>query len=107
MIEGLTNLLVHRDYSIVGSTARVWIFDDRLDFINPSRTNGTTRKSIELGATEHTNPRLHHIFTSEEYGIERAERGIPALRRSHHAIARREPRISSIADEFRLELYGV
>jgi len=29
------------------------------------------------------------------------------LRRAHHAIARREPRISLLGDEFRLELYGV
>jgi predicted HTH transcriptional regulator len=107
VIEGLTNLLVHRDYSIVGSSSRVLIFDDRLEFINPSRTNGATRKSIEYGATEHLNPRLHHVFTSGEYGIERAARGIPALRRDHHAIARREPRISLLGDEFRLELYGV
>jgi len=107
VIEGLTNLLVHRDYAMVGSNARIYIFDDRIEFINPSRTNGTTRKSIELGATEHTNPRLHHIFTSEEYGIERAERGIPALRRAHRAISRREPRISLVSDEFRLELDGV
>jgi predicted HTH transcriptional regulator len=103
----LTNLLVHRDYAIVGSSARVLIFDDRLELINPSRTNGTTRKSIELGATEHTNPRLHHVFTSHEYGIEKAARGIPALRRAHTAIARREPRISLLGDEFRLELYGI
>lgn len=107
VIEGLTNLLVHRDYSIVGPGARVLIFDDRLEFINPSRTNGTTRKSIELGAAEHTNPRLHHVFTSAEYGIERATKGIPALRRAHIAISRREPRISLLGDEFRLELYGV
>jgi ATP-dependent DNA helicase RecG len=111
VIEGLTNLLVHRDYSIVGSNAgpgaRVLIFDDRLELINPSRTNGATLKSILYGATEHMNPRLHHVFTSKEYGIERVERGIPALRRAHHAIARREPRISLLGDEFRLELYGV
>jgi predicted HTH transcriptional regulator len=98
---------VHRDYSVIGSNARVLIFDDRLEFINPSRTNGATRKSIELGATEHPNPRLHHIFTSEEYGIERGERGVPALRRAHRAFARREPRISMLGDEFRLELDGV
>jgi hypothetical protein len=85
----------------------VLIFDDRLELINPSRTNGATRRSIEYGATEHPNPRLHHIFTSEEYGIERVERGIPALRRAHRTIARREPRISLLGDEFRLELYGV
>jgi ATP-dependent DNA helicase RecG len=106
VIEALTNLFVHRDYSIVGSPARVLIFDDRLEFINPSRTGGATRKSIEYGASEHPNPRLHHIFTSVEYGIERAPRGIPALRRSHHAFTRREPRISLLGDEFRLELYG-
>lgn len=107
VVEGLTNLLVHRDYSIVGLGARVLIFDDRVELINPSRTNGATLKSILYGATEHMNPRLHHVFTSREYGIERVDRGIPALRRAHHAIARREPRISLAADEFRLELYGV
>jgi len=106
VIEGLTNLLVHRDYSIVGSTSRVLIFDDRLEMINPSRTNGTSRKSIELGATEHHNPRLHHVFTSKEYGIERTNRGIPALRRAHRAVTRREPRITLGADEFHLELFG-
>jgi predicted HTH transcriptional regulator len=107
VIEALTNLFVHRDYSIVGSPAQVLIFDDRLEFINPSRTSGATRKSIEYGASEHLNPRLHHIFTSVEYGIERAARGIPALRRAQHSFARREPRISLLGDEFRLELYGV
>lgn len=107
VIEGLTNLLVHRDYSIVGSSARLLIFDDRLELINPSRTNGATLKSIFYGATEQMNPRLHHVFTSKEYGVERVDCGIPALRRAHQAITRREPRISLVGDEFRLELYGV
>ena len=107
VVESLTNLLVHRDYSIVGSIARVLIFDDRVELINPCRVNGATLKSIQYGATEHRNPRLHHIFTSSEYGIERSARGIPALRRSHYSFARREPRISLLGDEFRLELYGV
>src|SRR5436190_11728786 len=108
VIEGLTNMLVHRDYSIIGSNAgsnsRLLIFDDRIEMINPSRTNGATLKSIQYGATEQMNPRLHHVFTSKEYGIERVDRGIPALKRAHQAITRREPRISLAADEFRLEL---
>src|ERR1041384_3343365 len=110
VIEGLTNMLVHRDYSIIGSNgsgARVLIFDDRIELINPRRTNGATLKSILYGATEQMNPRLHHVFTSKEYGVERIDRGIPALRRAHQAITRREPRISVLGDEFRLELYGV
>jgi ATP-dependent DNA helicase RecG len=106
VVEALTNLIVHRDYSIVGSTSRVLIFDDRVELINPRRTEGI-RKSVEYGATLPPNPRLHHIFTSEEYGIERAKRGIPALRREHRAFTHREPRISLLGDEFRIELYGV
>lgn len=106
IIEALTNLIVHRDCSITGTHSRVLIFDDRVEFINPSRTAGT-RKSVEYGATLPPNPRIHHVFASAAYGIERAQRGIPALRREHRAFTRREPRISLLGDEFRLELYGV
>ncbi|HSF23476.1 MAG TPA: RNA-binding domain-containing protein [Blastocatellia bacterium] len=106
VIEALTNLIVHRDYSIVGSPSRVLILDDRVEFINPSRTAGT-RKSVEYGAMLPPNPRIHHVFTSAAYGIERTQRGIPALRREHRAFTRREPRISLLGDEFRLELHGV
>ena len=107
MIEAMTNLLTHRDYSIIGLHSRVFVFDDRMEFINPCRTNGATKKSVEYGATSQQNPRLHRIFTSVEYGIEPARRGIPALRRAHYAFTRREPRMSLLGDEFRLELYGV
>jgi ATP-dependent DNA helicase RecG len=106
ILEALTNMLVHRDYSMIGTGSRIHIFDDRLEFINPCRTNGTSKRSIEYGVTLHPNPRLHHVFTSAEYGIESARRGIPALRRAHYGFTRREPRISLLNDEFRLELYG-
>jgi ATP-dependent DNA helicase RecG len=107
VVEALTNMLVHRNYSIVGMPSRVLIFDDRMEFINPSRAGGATRRSIEYGVTAYENPRLHHIFTSPEYGLEPARRGIPALRRAHYGFTRREPRISLPGDEFRLELYGI
>lgn len=107
VIEALSNLLAHRDYSISGLRSRIFIFDDRVEFINPCRTNSVAKKSVEYGATAQSNPRLHHIFTSAEYGMERARHGIPALRRAHYAFTRREPRISLLGDEFRLELYGM
>ncbi|HSB11425.1 MAG TPA: RNA-binding domain-containing protein [Blastocatellia bacterium] len=107
VLEALTNMLVHRDYSMVGPNARVLIFDDRVAFVNPARTNGATPKSIEYGATLQPNPRVHHIFTSTEYGIESVQRGVPALKRAHLAFARTDPRISVLGDEFRIELYGV
>jgi len=107
VVEALTNLLAHRDYSIAGLDSRIFLFDDRVEFINPCRTSTATKRSVEYGATAQANPHLHHIFTSAEYGIESARRGIPALRRAHYSFTRREPRISLLGDEFRLELYGV
>jgi len=107
VIEALTNLLVHRDYALVGSSSRVLIFDDRIEFINPSRTEGTRKKAVDYGAATRINPRLHHILTRDEYGLETARRGIPALRRAHYVFTRREPRISLLGDEFRLELCGI
>ena len=107
VLEALVNMFVHRDYSAVGMPARVRVFDDHLEFINPSRTGAATKKSIEYGAILKQNPRLHHIFTSAEYGIEPVHRGIPALRRAHYSFTRREPRISLLNDEFRLELFGI
>ena len=107
VLEALTNLLVHRDYAMAGTPSRVLIFDDRMEFINACRTNGATKKSVEYGAMLRLNPRLHRVFISPEYGIEAARRGIPTLRRAHFAFTRREPRLSLLNDEFRLELYGI
>jgi ATP-dependent DNA helicase RecG len=107
VLEALTNMIVHRDYSMAAPHSRVLVFDDHIELTNPSRTNGASKKSVEYGATLRPNPRLHHVFTSAEYGIESARRGVPALRRAHYAFARREPRISVTGDEFRLELFGV
>jgi ATP-dependent DNA helicase RecG len=105
--EALTNLIVHRSYSTIAQPSRVLIFDDRLEFINPFKNEDDTKKSIEYGVAAKPNPRLHRVFTSAEYGLERIRRGIPALRRAHHAFSKREPRISLQADEFRLELRGI
>src|SRR5262249_20483154 len=56
-VEGLKNMLVHRDYSIVSTDARVLVFDDRIDLVNPYRTNGTTKRAVEYGAISRLNPR--------------------------------------------------
>ena len=45
--------------------------------------------------------------TSAEYGIKVRRRGLPALRRAHYSFTRREPRLSLLNDEFRLELAAV
>jgi hypothetical protein len=83
------------------------LFDDRIEMINPCRTNGATKRTVEYGAISRLNPRMHHVLGSPEYGIESATPGIPALRRAQLAFARREPRLSLLGDEFRLEIAGV
>ncbi|HLG14162.1 MAG TPA: RNA-binding domain-containing protein [Blastocatellia bacterium] len=107
VIEALSNMLIHRDYSIVEPASRVLMLDDRIEFVNPSRSDGVPAKSVEYGASARRNPRLHRVFTRPEYGAEPAHRGIPALRRAHYNFSRREPRIALANDEFRLEIYGV
>jgi ATP-dependent DNA helicase RecG len=107
VIESLTNLLMHRDYSMVGSPSRVLLFDGKIEFINASRSDGASKRSVEYGVPGRRNARLHHIFTSLEYGVERAGRGIPALRRLHYEFTKREPRLSLLGDEFRFEIYSV
>ena len=107
IVEALTNLIVHRDYSVVGTFSRVQVFDDRVEMTNPSRNQALTTKSVEYGATSRPNPRLHRTFTSSEYGTEPALRGIPSLSRAQYSFARRKPKITISGDEFRIELFGV
>jgi ATP-dependent DNA helicase RecG len=106
VVEAMRNMLVHRDYSVV-SASRVAVFDNRIEIVNPCRVNGSTKKAVEYGAISRANPRIHHVFTSSEYGAEPGTRGVPALRRAQLAFARREPRLSLLGDEFRMELAGV
>lgn len=107
VLEALTNLLVHRDYSMINQPSRICVFDNRIDFINASRTSDNTRKAVEYGATPQPNARLHRIFTRAEYGYTAPLRGIPALRRAHYSFTRQEPRLAVLNDEFRLELQGI
>jgi len=105
--EALANMLAHRNYSIVGSPSRILIFEDRMEIVNPSRNGDTIKKAVDYGVASRQNPRLHHVLTSPEYGLEQVHRGIPALRRDYYSFSRREPRISLLGDEFRMELAGI
>lgn len=105
--EALINLLVHRNYSMVGGESRILIFDDRIEFINPIRSTEVTKKLVEYGVANRQNPRIHKVFTSREYGIGQIQRGVPGLRRSHYTFSRKEAKISLLGDEFRLELAGI
>ena len=107
VLEALTNMLVHRNYSVSGAGSRILIFDNRVEFINAARSLEGGKQSIEYGVAPRPNPKLHRIFTSHEYGMQPIGRGIPLLRRAHYAFSKREPRIAILGDEFRIELIGI
>lgn len=105
VIEALANAVVHRDYA-QHAVARITLYDDRLEIWNPAPETKLTRRALELGAREATNPRLKGLFLDPAYGgVEFAGGGVPALLRSVAEFTRREPaRITIAPDSFRVEI---
>ncbi|MEW6734306.1 MAG: RNA-binding domain-containing protein [Acidobacteriota bacterium] len=108
VLEALTNALVHRDYCAREQPVKLFIYDSRLEISNPCQTAGLPRKGIELyGLVTAPNPRLKAIFKSTAYGLNIVNGGIPMLRRTCYQFCEREPKISILQDEFKVELSGI
>lgn len=57
--ELLVNACVHRNYSIIGSQIRVFLFDNRIEFISPGRLPNTVKISkLTTGTSFSRNPLL-------------------------------------------------
>jgi ATP-dependent DNA helicase RecG len=107
VLEALANALVHRDYAQLAPT-RLTLYDDRLEVTNPAPDAGLTRRALELGVREATNPRLKGIFLSAAYGAQTTNGGVPALLGVAREFTRREaPRVTITADTFRVEIPAV
>lgn len=65
--EGLVNAMAHRDYSIRGEYARVYIFDDRMEIFSP----GKLPNIVTVDNIRHTrfsrNPQIARVFTAFEW----------------------------------------
>jgi ATP-dependent DNA helicase RecG len=106
VLESIANALVHRDYAQNAPT-RVTLFDDRLEVANPAPDAKLTRRSVELGVKEATNPRLKGLFLDPSYGASAVSNGIPSLLRAVAEFTRRDsPRVSITSDTFRVEIPG-
>jgi ATP-dependent DNA helicase RecG len=107
VVEAITNAVVHRDYA-QHSPSRVTVYDDRLEIANPAPEIGLTRRALELGVREATNPRIKGIVLEPAYGIERTSGGLPGLLRTVAEFTRREPvRIAIGQETFRIEIPAV
>ncbi|MEK7833922.1 MAG: RNA-binding domain-containing protein, partial [Acidobacteriota bacterium] len=68
IVETLTNFLAHRDLSARDRQARINIYDDCIEFINPAQPPELPLVSLRYGLTCAPNPRLKAIFTNRNYG---------------------------------------
>jgi ATP-dependent DNA helicase RecG len=108
IIETLTNSLVHRDWSERVREARINIYDDSVEFINPSQPTELSIISLRYGVTAPHNPRIKAIFTNQHYGLPAARGGVPMICAEATNFSRRAPEGPSITNgEFRLKIYGL
>ncbi|MCI0660399.1 MAG: putative DNA binding domain-containing protein [Acidobacteria bacterium] len=108
IIEALINSLVHRDWSARDRQARLNIYDESIELINPAQNLELPLISLRYGVGHAPNPRLKAIFTNEHYGIPVTHGGIPMVYTESGNFAGRFPEGPSITNgEFRLKIYGL
>lgn len=77
--ELLVNACVHRNYSIVGSQIRIFVFDDRVEFISPGRLPNTVKISkLTTGTSFGRNPLLVRLMENLGY-MDKLGRGLPMV----------------------------
>ena len=107
IIEALTNFLIHRDWSVTDKPARLNIYDDSIEFINPARLPDLPVNSLRYGLSQPPNPSLKTIFTNRHYGLTLAHGGVPMLLEEATLFARRAPDGLTInGHEFYLRIHG-
>ncbi|MFN0109066.1 MAG: helix-turn-helix domain-containing protein [Blastocatellia bacterium] len=112
IIEALTNFLAHRDFSARDRQARVNIYDDSIEFINPAQPPELPLISLRYGLTCAPNPRLKAIFANRHYGAATATEpvsgGLAMISAETINFARRAPEGPNLTNnEFRLRVHGL
>ncbi len=105
MREGIVNAVVHRNYSLVGSNIRVFLFDDRLEIHSPGRLpNSVTIQKMKVGVSAMRNPFLVKYMENLNY-IDRLGRGIPMILKEMKKVNGFEPVLQEFGEEFMLTLH--
>lgn len=112
IIEAITNFLAHRDWSSRDRQARINIYDDGIEFINPAQQMELPSVAMRYGLTCAPNPRLKAILTNSHYGTATGSAnisgGIPMICAETINFSRRAPEGLTINNnEFRLKIYGL
>jgi ATP-dependent DNA helicase RecG len=108
IIEALTNSLAHRDWSARDRQARINIYDDSIEFINPAEPPELPLISLRYGIAQPHNPRLKAVLANQHYGLPAAHGGVPMICAETINFARRAPDGPVITNgEFRLKIHGL
>ena len=103
--EVIVNSLVHRNYSIVGSKIRIFMFDDRIEFRSPGKLpNTVTIEKMKIGVSYARNPFLVKYMENMRY-IDQLGRGIPMIFKGMKDLGAPEPELREVGEEFILTLY--
>jgi ATP-dependent DNA helicase RecG len=101
--ELVVNACVHRNYSIVGSTIRVFVFDDRLEVISPGRLpNTVTVEKLPVGTSFARNPILVRLMENLGY-VDKLGRGLPMVWQAAQKLGQQVTFMES-GEEFRVIL---
>jgi len=77
--ELIVNACCHRNYSIEGSQIRIFMFDDRIEFISPGRLpNTVTVDKLKYGVSYTSNPVILKFLENMRY-VDRLGRGLPMV----------------------------
>ena len=104
--EAIVNAVAHRDYSLVGSKIRLFIFEDRIEIKSPGKLpNTVTIEKMKEGCSFARNPTVVKFLQNYGY-MERFGLGIPMkiikMMREHTG---KEPEFKESGEEFWLTLY--
>ncbi len=104
VMEAITNALVHRDYGVRQEGVRVLLYDRHLEIINPAVGKHIWRGAVDYGVSHPNNPYIKSFFKNPAYGVVTYTGGLPMIRRETLRFARREPKVTVLPHEFRIEL---
>jgi ATP-dependent DNA helicase RecG len=101
--ELIVNACVHRNYSIRGSNIRIFLFQDRLEFISPGRLPNTVSiDKLPVGTSYARNPILVRFMENLGY-VDKLGRGLPMVCRAAKKLGT-NVEFQESGDEFRVTL---
>ena len=99
--ELIVNACLHRNYAIIGSRIRLFMFNDRIEFISPGRLpNTVTIDKLKAGVSYASNPILVKFMENLRY-IDRLGRGLPMVYQEIRKLGQ-EVIFKEVGEEFRV-----